>query len=719
MKKLIIFIIAISCFTVVFSQNQSEIDSLNKLLTNTKEDTVKYKILLELSDKLKYINVDSAINSAELAIGIAKKNNLLIKEYEANNILAVIYRNQSKNKKARKLFLYNLNIANKLSDSTSIASAYGNIANTYIYYNKFDSAIYYYSNALEIFEKIQHTKGIAILNATLGNLYLKMEEYDKALHSYLIACKLFKDINFEYYLAISSMNIGIVYQNKNNLDSALIYFNIAKTKFEDMKKFLLLGQCIGNIGKAHSYKKNYLKSINYFEKAEKFLLKFNALRDLAIIYYETGVAYDSLNQNSKAIDYYNKALNIAKDEEYLKNCVEEYKALSDIYKKTNNFKSSLKYFELFKIYSDSLIVIENTKNTDKLLIEFETKQKENEIKILKKDKLLNKEKIRRQNIVILSISFVIVFSILLIIIIYKNYKRKKHDNELLVHQNTEINHQKEEIETQANYLQQANINIMQQKQEITDSINYASRIQTAVLPSKKQIEEILPEHFILFKPRNIVSGDFYWTRKVNKYIIIAVADCTGHGVPGAFMSMLGISFLNDIVRKQKITQANQVLEELRNQIKTTLDQTGKEDEAKDGMDIALCIIDTETNKLQYAGAYNPLYIIHNNQGVEDTEIIQLSPNNQPIGTFPKEQPFNNKMIQLNKKDTLYMFSDGYIDQFGCDNKGKFQSKNFKKLLLDIHDKPMIEQKQFLEETFNKWKGNIEQIDDVLVMGIRI
>ncbi len=262
-----------------------------------------------------------------------------------------------------------------------------------------------------------------------------------------------------------------------------------------------------------------------------------------------------------------------------------------------------------------------------------------------------------------------------------------------------VNQQKSEIQVAHTHIQ--------------DSINYANRIQTAVLPSEKLFEEIFPEHFIVFKPRDIVSGDFYWIQKVNKHILIAAADCTGHGVPGAFMSMLGISFLNEIVIKHEVQQANQVLEELRNKIKTTLDQTGKKCESKDGMDIAFCGINTETYELQYAGAYTPMYIVRNN------DLIEYKANRQPIGIYVKEKPFTNHTFQLQKGDKLYIFSDGYIDQFGGEKERKFLSNRFKKLILSVQAKNMHEQKQILEQTFIDWKGDHKQLDDVLVMGIKI
>ncbi len=250
-------------------------------------------------------------------------------------------------------------------------------------------------------------------------------------------------------------------------------------------------------------------------------------------------------------------------------------------------------------------------------------------------------------------------------------------------------------------------------QHITGSINYASRIQGAMLPREDLFKQYFAEHFIMFKPLDVVSGDFYWAKKIDNTLIYATADCTGHGVPGAFVSMLGMSLLNEIIGKNQNYAANKILEELRAAVKISLKQTEKQSLSKDGMDIALCVIDLKTNELQFSGAYNPLYIIR------DGELINIKADRQPIGTHGREHAFTNHKIQLQKNDILYSFSDGYIDQFGGKNFRKFMSKKFRKLLLDIHDKPMNKQKIILETEFDKWRGKQEQIDDIVIIGTKI
>lgn len=265
-----------------------------------------------------------------------------------------------------------------------------------------------------------------------------------------------------------------------------------------------------------------------------------------------------------------------------------------------------------------------------------------------------------------------------------------------------------------------NIELERQKKEITDSIHYAQRIQDAVLPGLDTIREKIPEYFILFKPRDIVSGDFYWFSEIDKKIVIVAADCTGHGVPGAFMSMLGVSFLNKIVNEDKITEANHILNDLRENVIQSLRQTGKEGEQKDGMDIGLCVIDFDRMIMEFAGAHNPLYFIR------DDELNETKADRMPIAFDDQHAEFTSHQIPLKKGDCFYMLSDGYADQFGGPYGKKFKYKALKELLLNIRDKPMNEQKEILDQTLQEWTSGLdpegkpyEQIDDILVVGVRI
>ena len=288
-------------------------------------------------------------------------------------------------------------------------------------------------------------------------------------------------------------------------------------------------------------------------------------------------------------------------------------------------------------------------------------------------------------------------------------------NNTITLKNTEISEQLDEIRSQAELLRNSNKIIAEKNKKITSSIEYAKRIQEAILPQMSGLETIFPDYFLFFKPLDIVSGDFYWFKRIGSYFVFTVADCTGHGVPGAFMSMLGVAFLNEILRRfHDGIYANELLNELRRDIKTALRQTVHSDN-KDGMDMSICVYNIETKELQYAGANNPIWI------VRDGAIIEFKADRMPVGFYLAEkESFTNHRFELKEGDTLYMFSDGFQDQFGGLKGRKFLSKNFKKLLLEISHQTMPIQQLLLSQRFLEWKGEKNpQIDDITVLGIRV
>ncbi len=288
-----------------------------------------------------------------------------------------------------------------------------------------------------------------------------------------------------------------------------------------------------------------------------------------------------------------------------------------------------------------------------------------------------------------------------------------------------IAQEKENVEKQIHIVEEKNI-------EITDSINYAKLIQTAVLPHQEYMDKVMPEYFVLFKPRDIVSGDFYWIKEIYNYLIIVVADCTGHGVPGAFMSMLGISLLNEEVGKNGFDKPGKILDALRSKVKETLAQEGKDHEQQEGMEMVLAILDNNSKELQYAGANNSPYLIREKKQLhgdhlrnytsldnKDYQLFELKGDKQPVGFYSEETDFATKQIQLQEGDSIYLFTDGYVDQKGGPRSRKFLSKNLKKSLLEIQPNTMEVQHMILNDTLENWKKGFEQIDDILVMGIRV
>lgn len=319
--------------------------------------------------------------------------------------------------------------------------------------------------------------------------------------------------------------------------------------------------------------------------------------------------------------------------------------------------------------------------------------------------------LEKQKIILYFILFVLVLVSFLGYYIYRSYKIKKEANIKLEEKNRTISLQKDEIEKQRDLANAQRDQIAYQKKHITDSIMYALRIQTALIPSLELFSDKL-EHFVLYKPLAIVSGDFYWVSRQGNMQVIIAADCTGHGVPGAFMSMLGVTMLNEIVNGKHVLMPDQIIENLRQGIIKSLRQVAEEDSIKDGMDIAVCVIDFDKNILWYAGANNPLYLVRGG------ELIHYRPDKMPVAIYYKMIPFTLQKIDLRKGDSFYIFSDGFSDQFGGPKQKKFMSMQLKETLVAMSDKPMLQQGVRLNEIFEEWRGDNSQVDDVTVIGVR-
>jgi serine phosphatase RsbU (regulator of sigma subunit) len=342
-------------------------------------------------------------------------------------------------------------------------------------------------------------------------------------------------------------------------------------------------------------------------------------------------------------------------------------------------------------------------------------------------------------VIFAKIIYISLFILLLAIATYLyliNKKLLQKHEELLIKHKVKIKKFEKEAIEKNNFVKNQLEEIMTQNIEITESIIYARKIQKAVLPPDSLFEQYFKEYFILFKPKQIVSGDFYWLVEKHNHIYISVADSTGHGVPGAFMSLLGISFLNEIINKQELLRANQILDRLRLHIIDSLRQTGKAGGSKDGMDMSLCVINKETKQLEYAGAYNPIFIIRKNSEeekvcfdnnsikVEQTDLhtfIHVKPDRMPVGFDYRSEghSFSNQLLKLNEGDTIYMFSDGYADQFGGESNKKYSISRLKSLLLDIQAEKLEEQNNILDDMLENWKGKYAQIDDILIIGFKI
>jgi len=560
----------------------------------------------------------------------------------------------------------NLQEALKQDNYSSAASYSGKMG--YIYWNGgfYNKAIENFNDALEFNSKVGNRNGIKTIRYNLGLIYSEQEQYQQAINQFVKGIEIARSLNQKEGILNGLTNKASALKgfgkHKKSIIAAEQALNIAK----ELKSLKLIRRCYGLLAENYEAMGNSQKSIEYFDKFSMLDKKIKK-EQMKQLEDETQKRVDDIQ-------------------------TEKEQKEKDLSERTQQLKST----------KDSLT--ETKRLTEKQKMEIEMQ----ELTVSKQKEKLRNERLIRYGLIGI-VSLVLVF----LIIIFFQFRLKKKANKLLEKQNKKINDQKTEIEKQRDLANR-------QKKDILDSIEYASRIQNALLPPDYMLEKGLSEYFLFFKPRDVVSGDFYWMTQKDNKIIIAAADCTGHGVPGAFMSMLGIAFLNEIVNR--ITenkhvfslQANEILNQLRNYIIQSLHQDQDKSDSKDGIDIALTIIDFNNKKIQFAGAHNSLILIRNN------EIIEKKADRMPVAIHKKaDKSFTNHELDIKEDDMIYLFSDGYPDQIGGSKGRKFMSRKFKELLLEIHQKPMEEQKQILNNKFEEWKSGYQQLDDVLIIGTRL
>jgi serine phosphatase RsbU (regulator of sigma subunit) len=612
-----------------------------------------------------------------------------------------------------------------------LAIAYLNLGRTHIALSNFQLALEQYQKALRTFESINHKEGIATCNSGLGMIYENLSQsilatdeneanFRKALGYHKIALNLFHELQKKMEEGQTLQNIGNVYSRLAtnryvarfgemwedslykikqsdilaDFDSATVYYHKALSIFNVLKEEGEIAKVNTNLGSIFSWAREWNKANSYINKALQLARKNKLLYETTAALYAKG---ESLYRQGNLDDAELAFIECSRLSEKLglkETLRYSFERLSRLYEQKGDLVRAYAYFKKAVRIKDEIFTEKSQRVMAEMQTKYETEKKEQQLLIMKNQDELQKSIIQRQKLMIIGAIIGSFLILMVALLMFKMFRDKQRANIIL---------------------EEKNALITRQKQEITDSIKYASRIQNAVLPTSKLISDVLPEHFVLFMPRDIVSGDFYWMTHKNEKVVLVAADCTGHGVPGAFMSMLGVSFLYEIVNKENILQPAEILNNLRNHIKTTLSQTGKLEEQKDGMDISLCVIDKSNQKIEWAGAYNPLYQIRNE------ELIEYKADKMPVAVHLNDfKSFTNHEINYLPGDTFYMFSDGYADQFGGPEGRKFMVKRLKRTLLEIHQKPMQEQREILEKIHLDWRGeNNDQIDDILIVGFRV
>jgi len=710
------FLIFLSGF--VFSQQFTEAELAEIKVFNTEianpnnPDTTLAKAYLGLSEILYISNLDTIIPLCTKTIEISKKNldNKVLTEAEkdvffdalsgALNNVGYVYKSKGDIDLALKYYQESLAIHKQIDDKSGIATSLNNIGFVYRNQGNIYLAIEYYQKALSIQEEIGDKEGMASLYNNLGIIYYDQLDFDNALINYKKTLEYDVESNNQKGIANTYNNIGLIHFKKGDYSTALNYYNkslILKEKINDQVGIAL---SLNHIGEIFEVKNDLISAREHYEKALVIIEAKGNKRWTSFVLKDLSDLLLKLNEVDLAEQYAKKSLKLSQELGYPAIISNSAKTLSKINKLHHNYKEALELFELHTLMKDSMLNEDLVNKTKKQQLKYEF-EKNQAIKDAEhqKDLEISAEKEQKQKTISYGIAFVLVIVVLLLGVIFNRLKITKKQKQV-------IEQQKQVVETAKTQLEEKN-------KEVIDSINYAKRIQDALLKSEEHRSKHLPEHFIFFKPKDIVSGDFYWALEKENNLYLAVADCTGHGVPGALLTMLGNSFLNEINAVDYLLNPAEILNRLREKVILELNQTGEEGESFDGMDISLIQLDLTTNNLQWSGANNSLYVI------KGESLEEIKPDKQPIGYNYKMTDFTNHKLSLSIGDYLCIFTDGFADQFGGPKGKKYKYNTFKNKLLSIYKKPINDQKQILSTEFDSWKGNLEQVDDVCVIGLRI
>ncbi|HEY4798372.1 MAG TPA: SpoIIE family protein phosphatase, partial [Bacteroidia bacterium] len=706
------------CF---LSAQQNKVDSLTALLKKDKADTSRIVHLNNLGWELMYNNPDTSILLGTEALSLADQ-------------------------------LFSHSSSQKIQDpgpKKFYAVSFQNMGVFYQIKGNYPKALDYSLKSLKIYEELNEEaknpisktsaqKGMASCFLNIGLVYKDQNDNEKSLSYYMKALKIDEELGMKMEMAAALGNIGVVYYDEATAAGAKPNDTLYKKAFENYFKVLHLSEEIGNKGyqaialgnignvyddqaRAAKIQKDNAasdtlskKAFYYYFKALQMDEKIGNKNGVARHFSNIGALYTSIGKLKEAEFYLKKAIAIDDSTDALNDLRQDEETLSQLYDSTGKsatekkqFEDASKYFKLAMIHykkamqlKDTIFSQENRKELTRKEMNFMFEAKEAKMKAERdKEIAVSEAENKKKNIILFSVALGLLLALIFSIYMVRAFVQKKKDN-------TKITKQKEEIELQRNELSLKN-------KHITDSINYAKRIQDAILPSEEEFNKYFSGHFIFFQPRETVSGDFYWLAADHKKIIFAAADCTGHGVPGAFMSMIGNTLLNQIVNEKKIFQPAEILNHLNEGVVQALHQESRSQD--DGMDISVCLFDKENNRLVFAGANHTLYFIQNGT------MNEISGDIFSIGSmFGKENfSFSQKEVPLNDISKVYFSTDGFTDQAGGANKKKFLARQMKELFLQVHTLPMAEQKAVVSKRFEEWKASLAQTDDVLVEGLKI
>ncbi len=725
-------LIVLLCFysKPTIAQN-NKIDSLwSEWKNDINSDTLKLKALADfIKQKYRVLNPDSALYYAKIGYDFAKKKQLKKELAAFLSIKGNAYKLKTDYIKALKFFFEAVELNEKIGDKYAKANYLSEIANIYLIQDNYSEALAYYFSVLKMNEELGIDSNQSIPLGGIGSVFFGLGNYDKAFEYSSKALSVAEKYNNKREIYVNLCNIGNVFAQKSNYTKTIEYhlkaLDILK-KLGDKRNEIIL---LTNIGTSQRELNNNTEALKYYKLALSLAEELNDIRGKTLTLEHLGWFYKSISDYKNAEKHFLLLENISEQSKLDLRLQNACYGLTEVYKSTNRIQLAFSYYQKYILLKDKIQGEDDYKATVQQEMQYEydkqaaidsiANAKEIEIKEaeIAQQKAEVKAQRNQQYALYGGVGLLLIFGG----VMYNRYRITNNQKNIIAEQKKEVDIQKIEAETQRDIAQKEHTEAEKQKllveeknQEIMDSIQYAKRLQDAILPPQRIVKEYLEQSFILFQPKEIVSGDFYWMEVKDELTMFAVADCTGHGVPGAMVSVVCANALNKSVNELNCKNPADILNKTRELVVETFVKTGNKEQIKDGMDISLCVLNEVTGVLQWSGANNPLWIYRE----KNKEIEVIKPDNQSVGFDDRLLPFSFHEIKLQNKDAIYLFSDGYADQFGGEKGKKFKSVQFKNLIMQIAEKTMDDQKQELLDVFEKWKGNLEQIDDVSIIGVR-
>jgi serine phosphatase RsbU (regulator of sigma subunit) len=567
---------------------------------------------------------------------------------------------------------------------------------------KYDESIRCLIEGLKIFESIKASKAITNTYNSLANAYMGLDKDDKAYEYFMKAYNLAKERRDEGMVAVTCVGIGNILLDKFKFGEAVVYYKQAEEYFHKTNNLAYEAMALTMLGESYLRDSNYVEAEKYMRRVDPMFRKANDDYGLSLNLLNLGTIEMYKKNYSKAAEYFNESLRINMQRKAWDNIKSAAEHLGLAKEKLNQPAEALKFYKIYMQYKDSVINTERNKAIAEAESKYESEKKEQQLQLKNSELEKSQLKVSRRNSLIYVFAIASTVFVLLLFFVYKQFIEKKKANVLLQNKNEEIEKQKSLIE--------------EKNKDITDSINYSKHIQQAIIPSAARVKQHLPQSFVIFKPKDIVSGDFYLVEEVVGLVYLAVVDCTGHGVPGAMLSVFAHSTIKNTIGSNDFRDnPAAILSDLCFQFKSNLQSHKTAITISDGVDMSICIIDKKLGKIYFAGAKNSLLMLR------AKELTEFPANRWGIsGTNSGEHLFfNNHVIDVQKGDKFYMSTDGFMDQFGGPKGKKFKQKQLRDLLVNYNDLHFDEQAQTLVNDFISWKGSLEQIDDVTLIGFEI